>query len=119
MPSLDMDGPYFLSEETIDEVVTLTSPGNYALGDEGKERAFRVSYIGRSDTDVNDRLKEWVSNTNSPLFKFSYATSPKAAFEKECLNYHEFGESEALDNEIHPRRPDGQNWICPLCDVFD
>jgi hypothetical protein len=46
-------------------------------------------------------------------------TSPKAAFEKECKNYHDFGGSEKLDNKQHPERPDGTNWECPVCDMYD
>lgn len=90
MPSLGMKGPYKLDNDTIDAVVTQTSPGNYALGRKNDEGTFVVGYVGRSDSDVNDRLKSWVGNTKRPLFKFSYASSPKAAFEKECENYHDF-----------------------------
>ena len=59
MRSLDMTGPYLLTDDAIDEAVTRTSPGNYALGylDDG---AFRVFYVGRSDSDVRGRLHEWV-----------------------------------------------------------
>ncbi len=32
MASLNMYGPYLLSNEKIDEVIKDTSPGNYALG---------------------------------------------------------------------------------------
>ncbi len=63
-------------------------------------------------------MKSWVGENNKyKHFKFSYATSPKAAFEKECKNYHDFGGSEKLDNKQHPERPDGTNWECPVCDT--
>ncbi len=57
--SLEMTGSYPLSDEAIDEVLTRTSPGNYALGymDGG---TFSVFYLGRSDSDVRRRLHEWV-----------------------------------------------------------
>ena len=110
-----MKGPYELDIETIEEKVTRTSPGNYALGEKNEEGAFVVGYVGRSDSDVRDRLKKWVGKTKWPLFKFSYATSPKAAFEKECENYHDFKPS---DNVSHPDRPEGTNWKCPRCDKF-
>lgn len=116
MASLGMEGPYNLDTETIEEKVTLKSPGNYALGRKDDEGTFRVGYVGRSDSDVKARLKYWVDKTNRPLFKFSYATSSKAAFEKECENYHDFNPP---DNESHPERPEDTNWHCPRCDIFD
>lgn len=57
MASLNMQGPYRLTIEKIDEVVTRTSTGNYALGDV-KDNTFYVYYVGRSDDDVNERLKQ-------------------------------------------------------------
>ena len=120
MASLGMEGPYVFTSEKIDEVVTRTSAGNYALGyikDDGK---FVVEYVGRSDTDLKKELKERLTDKYKK-FKYSYATSPKAAFEKECHNYHDFGESKMLDNKYHPARPDGTNWKCPVagCDILD
>lgn len=119
MASLNMNGPHELTPQKIDGAVTQTSPGNYALG-YVSDSTFYVLYVGRSDDDVNSRLKSWVGENNKyKLFKFSYATSPKAAFEKECKNYHDFGGSEKLDNKQHPERPDGTNWECPVCDMYD
>ena len=117
MAILDMQGSYPLNSEKIDEVVTRTSPGNYALGHSVGD-SFRVEDVGRADSNINARLKDHVSESYSH-FKFSYATSPKAAFEKECRNYHDFGENKKLDNKIHPDRPAGTNWKCPCCKVFD
>ncbi len=114
MVILDMIGPFPLSEKKIDEVVTEKSPGNYALGFVNDEKTFNVQYVGRSDTDVNKRLKDWVKKYNR--FKFSYVSSSKAAFEKECKNYHDFGEDAHLDNDKHPDRPKGKDWECPVCD---
>jgi len=112
-----MDGPYDLDNETIDANVTRTSAGNYGLQRTDEEGSFIVNYVGRSDNDVIGRLKYWVGRKpDYKRFKFSYAPSVKAAFENECKNYHDFGESEKLDNEIHPQRPEGTNWGCPSCD---
>ena len=119
MTWLNMKGPYKLTAEKIDEVVTRKSPGNYALGKMVKI-SFAVSYVGRSDDDLNSQLKYWAGKTDKyEYFSFSYATSPKDAFEKECKNYHDFGGSERLDNNQHPQRSEGKDWRCPLCDVFD
>jgi len=117
MPQTGLRGPYTLDNETIERVVTRTSPGAYALG-HVKDNTFYVYYVGRSDDDINSRLKDWVGSKYSK-FKFEYYDSPKAAFEKECNLYHDFGGKEKLDNDKHPERPDGTNWQCPRCSIFE
>jgi hypothetical protein len=74
MRSLEMSGSYPLSDEAIDRVLTRTSPGNYALGyiDGG---TFNVFYVGRSDSDVRQRLHEWVG---MPSRYENYDSSAKA-----------------------------------------
>lgn len=116
MATLGMNGPYKLNAATIDTQVTKTSPGNYALGKNDEDGTFRVGYVGRSDSDLYARLKSWVGETKRPLFKYSYATSTKAAFEKECENYHDF---DPPGNDAHPARPSGSGWKCPRCKVFE
>jgi len=29
------------------------------------------------------------------------------------------GANGKMDNEKHPQRPQGTNWQCPVCDVFE
>ena len=59
MRSLEMQGCYPLSTRAIDERLKRTSPGNYALGFlDGED--FTVFYVGRSDSDVRRRLRDWV-----------------------------------------------------------
>lgn len=118
MASLNMKGSYPLNRDKIDDEVTQTSAGNYAFGYVNDENIFIVQYVGRADSDVNARLKQHVGEKYK-RFKYSYATSPKAAFEKECHNYHDFGGSKSLDNKIHPDRPKNSSWKCPCCDIFD
>ena len=77
-----MQGPYSFTSSEIDKILTRTSPGNYALG-RTDDDTFFVSYVGRSDSDINQELKSRLTR-NYTKFKYSYATSPKAAFEKEC-----------------------------------
>jgi hypothetical protein len=151
MESLHMGGCHPLNESSIDEHVARGAPGNYALGymDDG---TFIVFYVGRSDSDVSDRLHSWLGvesrstlycpaakaaygsrrRHSLPLgipalcpvgvvvdgrythFEFSYAASAKAAFVKECQNYHDFGGSYGLDNERHPSPSEGESWKCPV-----
>ncbi len=119
MPSLNMEGPFYLNAEKIDEIITKTSAGNYALGDKNDDK-FTVSYVGRADSDLNDRLNDHATKKQYRFFKYSYASSPKAAFLKECENYHDFGGDDKLDNKIHPDRPsNSKDWKCPKCSRFD
>lgn len=105
-------GPLPQNDETIDQYVTQTRPGNYALG-YVSNGTFYVNYVGRADDDLNGRVHSWVGKKRDYThFKMSYATSPKAGFEKECTNYHDF---EKTDNEIHPAKPAGTFWKRPVC----
>lgn len=113
MPSLNMKGPHDLTKEQIKKNVEADKIGNYALGRIDKEDdKFIVKYVGRSDDCLRTRLKDYIDEYDK--FKFSYADSVKDAFEKECNNYHDFGENK-LDNKIHPDRPEGEKWKCPQC----
>jgi len=114
MPSLGLQGPFALNEESIDKTVDQTSPGNYALGDRNQSGTFLVDYVGRSDNNLNGRLKQHVGE--NLLFKADYASSPKTAFEKECNNYHDFTPPR---NKNHPARPANSGWSCPRCTIFD
>lgn len=59
MGSLQMEGCFPLSAQAIDQQLTRISPGNYALGYlDGED--FTVFYVGRSDSDLRRRLREWV-----------------------------------------------------------
>ena len=78
MASSGLRGPFPLTENGIDTNVTETSPGAYALG-RMKNDTFLISYVGRSDSDVNDRLHDHEGNL--PRFKFEYYGSAKAAFD--------------------------------------
>ncbi len=110
--TLGMLGPIELKDDNIDDKIKGRSPGNYALG-RIEEKAFIVAYVGRSDTDLNSRLKDWVGDY--PYFKWSYASSEKVAYNKECKNYHDFGKNRLLDNISHPAKPDGKDWKCVVC----
>lgn len=119
MVRLNMQGSYTLDSETINEIITKTSAGNYALG-HTEDKTFYVQYVGRSDTDLKARLLTHASDKKYAEFKYSYATSPKAAFEKECQNFHDFGGISKLSNTIHPDRPsNSKDWECPVCTIFD
>jgi len=119
MANTGLKGHFSLTENGIDKEVTKTSAGVYALGHLNNDNTFIVSYVGRSDEDLNGRLKQWVGEKNYKNFKYDYFPSSKSAFEKECRLYHDFGGKEKLDNDIHPDRPKNTNWECPVCTIFD
>jgi len=109
-------GPHPLTSQGIDAAVKGAGVGTYVLGRQ-EPNNFIVNYVGRSDTDLNDRLKDW-EGSKYTHFKFGFFETAKAAFEKECTVFHDFGGSAKLDNDIHPDRPNGSGWRCPRCNVF-
>lgn len=109
MPQTGLNGPFSLTNISIDSVIKYISPGAYALG-QVKNNTFYIEYIGRSDENLNARLKQWVGKNGYSFFKYGYLKSEKEAFEKECNLYHDFS---GLDNSIHPQRPAGTYLQCP------
>ena len=76
MRSLEMYGSYPLDDESIDNLVTRTSAGNYALGYLDDDQ-FSVFYVGRSDSDLRRRLHEWV---DTPSRDERYASGAQASW---------------------------------------
>jgi hypothetical protein len=102
-------GPFTLSDQVIDEEVTHSGAGVYLLEQSADLVNFRVVYVGRSDTNVN-QLHVHVGSYKR--FRYEYCSSVEAAYEKECTFYHDF---EPHDNPVHPQRPSGTDWKCPRC----
>src|SRR5208282_4020800 len=72
-PSSGLRGSFPLNEQTInEEVIIPSSPGVFSLG-RLREKTFLIQHIGRSDTDVHARLKEYIGKYDR--FKFEYADS--------------------------------------------
>lgn len=122
MASLNMGISYNLTYDEIDRLVLENSIGNYAYGYLNDKGVFIVCYIGRSDTDLKERIKHGIEdmkanpNCRYERFKFSYADSIQEAYEKECQNYHDFGGEEGyLRNKEHPAKPDRYEGTCPIC----
>ena len=64
---------------------------------------FLISYVGRSDRDVNARLHDHVEGEHLS-FKFERYASAKATFEKACGLHHDFSPP---GNKVHPACPAG------------
>jgi hypothetical protein len=109
MATTGWEGPYELRPENFN---TKIGPGAYALG-RNEAGTFYVDYVGRSDSDLINRLKSWVGSY--PYFKGAYYATPYEAFLKECKLYHDFN---PRDNKIHPDRAKNANWQCPCCNIF-
>ena len=110
--SIGMKSSYVLTQKSVDYEITKISAGNFALGYETKSGVCVVQNFGRSDTDLNSEIKNWIGRYER--FKFFYATSPKSAFIKECKNYHAFDKNK-IDNKTHPIKPENTDYTCPYC----
>ena len=106
-------GPFSLTDDVIDAQVRERQPGVYALEESSDLIQFRVVYVGRSDSDVNNQLHVHVGSYKR--FRYQPCSTAQGAFERECALYHEF---EPRDNPIHPQRPAGTDWKCPRCRLF-
>jgi len=109
-----MRGPYHFTPEDIDYYVQRASCGVYVLYPSFECRA---AYVGRSDSNVNRRLKEQYRDDfyDCRAFRFAYCRSPREAYYEECRLYHHYEKHHVILNERHPDRPDYTEYICPEC----
>lgn len=110
-----------LNNGEIDTLVPST-PGAYRLRVNDV-----IAYVGRSDTDPNDRLKDYPNgkewNTirqDTPQLRKEPSTFDFAAFDEvvdahdmECDWFHRHVET--IVNEAHPDSPDGMDLKCRVC----
>jgi hypothetical protein len=108
-----LNGPYRLTFEGIESAVRQRSAGAYALGRITPSGSFSVNHVGRSDTDIAARLRDFIGSDS--FFKFGYYPSSREAFEKECELFHDF---RPPGTRVHPGRPVGSRWTCPRCGTF-
>lgn len=108
--STGLHGPHPLSNAGIDSAVRGVGPGAYALGEIASNGNFVVNYVGRSDENLNDRLKDHVGNYQT--FKYGFFQNAEGAYRKECAMYHDFSPS---GNSVHPARPKGSQFTCSVC----
>jgi hypothetical protein len=113
MAETGLRGPFALTSEEVNKEVSNNSPGTYALDQGHDSGGFHISYVGRSDTNVNERLLEHVGKYKR--FKFEYYPTPREAFDKECGLYHDFNPPAKIQ---HPTRPNGSGWKCLHCKIW-
>jgi len=103
---------YQLDRVTVEKFVPSGSIGNYQLLD----RASRIRYVGRSDTDLQSRLLRHVDESPYCYFKYWTTDSPKSAYYEECKQYHKYEAYGWLLNKNHPDRPENMPHLCcPIC----
>jgi len=81
------------------------TPSRYRRYAPATAAAYGVRHRGLSPLDAPalDRVGSAVDSAYT-RFAYSYASSPRAAFEKECRTFRDFGGSAGLDNEAPPAR---------------
>jgi hypothetical protein len=109
MPHSGIPNYYNFNLLTINRVVP-QSIGVYILG-YYDGTSFKAQYVGRSDYNLRSRLISHL-NENYSHFKFQQFDSRLAAFEKECILYHDFNPP---NNINHPAQPQGISCNCPRC----
>jgi hypothetical protein len=75
-----------------------------------------VDYVGRSDTNLKRRLRGTIAaQPGCKYYWFSYETSMRNAYLKECRLYHKYrlDDPEIGYNQMHPGVPTDANWRCP------
>lgn len=110
MSKTNLFGPYQLSDGSINDRVAGKGPGVFALGTSEGIEGFQVLLVGRSDDDLNIALHDQAGKY--PEFQYAFQATPRHAFIKECLLYHDLA---PRDNHHHPRKPQGEARICPVC----
>jgi hypothetical protein len=106
------NGPYPLTQAGVEAAVAAGAySGAYALGKMGQDGVFYTSYVGRSDDNIQGRLKDQAA-LPYPQFYFGYFPSAKAAYDHECWMYHTFN---PLDNKVHPAKPKNSRETCFHC----
>ena len=112
---IQLSGPFSFTPQTIDAVITKKSPGVYALG-YTFNNTFYIQRVGRSDFDLNARLKSDEYKGKYNQFKALYYPTADAAFHAECELWHTYGLTDSNPN--HPARPTGKNHKCNHCKIF-
>ena len=120
------DGPLPFSIESIDRHVEPNRIGAYVLHTpEEKPGDLVIVRVGRSDTDLNVRLKDYLTEPRYTEdarydaithFSFGYLETEESAFETECVLWHDW---EPPLNDHHPGRPRGSTHGCPVFEDED
>lgn len=70
-------------------------------------------YIGRSDTDVRQRLLRHCADQRGAYFTYDVHPNATNAYDVECALFHIL--APMLSNRIHPDRPNFHEGTCVFC----
>lgn len=110
-----MKGKYPLTDISINGTVP-TAPGAYILVNSSNNAV----YVGRSDTDLNGRLKNhlsgneensWIQRSSPTDYYFEVVVDSQEAYKLECEWFHKYRPN---CNTAHPAKM-FNGWICPIC----
>jgi len=108
----DFLGPIHLARADVEARLPAAGPGVYALGHaRPQEGAVFISWVGRADGDLRDRVLGHVGGRYTACFWLPTATAEEA-WRAECELWHEMG-GEELDSDLHPVPPG--DLPCPVC----
>lgn len=130
----ELIGGFAFATETIDVNVPENTTGVYLLskGERSSRGNLYVDYVGRAvateTEDLRKRLKNHLNNPDEQQsdesgrlvsmykwFWFYVEESEEKAYERECLDYHRYGNIRALINKNHPaKRPGHPEDKCPV-----
>ncbi len=102
-----MLGGFPLDKAQIDVRVPAAAIGAYVLSRDGKT----AHYVGRSDSDLANRLRTHAAISGYTTFWYELARSPMQAYFLECEWFHKF---HPTANQNHPAVPPRVTWKCPV-----
>lgn len=109
---IQLSGPYTFNPQTVDQKIAHTYPGVYALGYTSILGHFVTERVGRSDSDLNARLKSDEYKGKYSQFMAAYVLTADEAYHAECELYHVHG---GPNNPNHPAVPWGKTLKCKHC----
>ncbi len=108
-----MEGPYFLYRSIVTLMVKRSGAGNFRICEKDEKQRLLVRAVGHATGDLKAELfKHTGDDAPHMYFYFDFADNARQAYEKACLDYHEFRGT--LSDKNHPQRPDGVSCSCPV-----
>ncbi|HOW51258.1 MAG TPA: hypothetical protein PLV42_04325 [bacterium] len=107
-----MEGPYFLFRSIVTLMVKQNGAGNFRICEKNEKQQLLVRAVGHATTDLKAELFKHAGDRSYMYFYFDFTHDARQAYEKACLDYHEFRGT--LSDKSHPRRPEGVSCPCPV-----
>ena len=112
-----MEGPYFLFRSIVTLMVNRPAAGSFRICEKTNKQQMVVRAVGHATADLKAEIfKHTADDKPYMYFYFDFADNARQAYEKACIDYHEFRGT--LSDTNHPQRPDGVSCPCPVkgCD---